>query len=140
MSASANDLDEEDYGSATDRRGTEERRRVMPDERVTSAVKLFQDAWDLLSDLTALKARLPDPNMRPTGPLPADWNEYRSYAVCVDSLRIDLGLALWKVIQGLESRKELQIRDALLPPGAKVRLPGQTWLDWLDDPEPRGGA
>jgi hypothetical protein len=106
----------------------------MQDERVTRAIELFQDAWMLLSNLTYLRRRLPDPQMPERGMLPPDWNEFRSYAVCVDTLRIDLRLSLQKVIAGLDSRKEREIREALLPPSAK-QFPNdpQSYLRWLDE-------
>lgn len=110
----------------------------MPDERVAHAVKLFQDAWALLSDLTALRGRLPEPNMPSRGPLPVDWNEFRSYAVCVDQLRLGLRHALHNVNTGLGIRNEDDIRGALLPPSAKYGRDAQAWLRWLD--ETRGGG
>jgi hypothetical protein len=106
----------------------------MQDERATSAVKLFQDAWVLLSDLTDLKGRLPEPNMPSRGPLPADWNELRSYAVCVDMLRISLRLALRNVVTGLDARQEFQIRDAIMPSSVKFGRDAQAWLRSLDEP------
>jgi hypothetical protein len=106
----------------------------MQDERVTRANELFQEAWMLLSNLTYLCRRLPDPQMPKRGTLPPDWNEFRSYAVCVDTLRIDLRLSLQKVITGLDSRREWEIREALLPPSAK-QFPNdpQSYLRWLDE-------
>jgi hypothetical protein len=106
----------------------------MQDERVTRAIELFQEAWMLLSNLTYLRRRLPDLQMPETGMLPPDWDEFRSYAACVDALRIDLRLSLQKVVAGLDFRKEWEIRDALLPPSAK-QFPNdpQSYLRWLDE-------
>lgn len=50
----------------------------MQEERVTRPLELFQEAWMLLSNLTYLRRRLPDPQM-PDAP---------------------------KVVSGLDSRKE----------------------------------
>jgi hypothetical protein len=106
----------------------------MQDERVTRAVELFQEAWMLLSNLTYLHRRLPDPQMPERGMLPPDWNDLQSYAVCVDTLRIDLRLSLQNVVAGLDTRQEWKIREALLPPSAK-QFPNdpQSYLRWLDE-------
>jgi hypothetical protein len=107
---------------------------AMQDERVTRAIEVFQDAWMLLSNLTYLRRSLPDPEMPESGKVPPDWDELRSYAVCIDTLRIDLRLSLQKVVTGLDARKELKIREALLPPSAK-QFPNdpQSYLRWLDE-------
>jgi hypothetical protein len=105
----------------------------MPDERAIRAAELFQEAWMLLLNLNDLRVRLPEPNMPSAGKLPPDWNEFRSYAVCVDTLRSALRTALLNVVTGLEFRNEQQIRTALLPSSAKYRRDAQAWLRWLDE-------
>jgi hypothetical protein len=111
----------------------------MKDERITRAAELFYEANMLLSNLADLRGRLPEPNM-PAGKLPPDWNEFRSYAVCVESLAIGLRYALQNIDMGLQFRKEFAIRDALLPPSAKFRLPGTLWLNSLDKVDDEGAG
>jgi hypothetical protein len=105
----------------------------MIDERTNRAVELFQEAWMLLLNLNDLRGRLPEPNMPSTSKLPPDWNEFRSYAVCVATLRSALRTALLNVVTGLEFRNEQQIRTALLPSSAKYRRDAQAWVRWLDE-------
>jgi hypothetical protein len=101
-------------------------------ERATRTAELFHEAWMLLSNLDALRRQLPDPNM-PVSKLPEDWNESRSYAVCVDMLRVGLRFALKNIIVGLEFRNEGEIREALLPPSAKLPHGPESYLRWLDE-------
>jgi hypothetical protein len=110
----------------------------MQDERATQAAALFHQAHRLLDDLIALRRRLPEPNMPIRGPLPPDWNQFRSYAVCLETLAISLRQALWNIDKGLEFRNEWRIRDALMPPSAKFRLPGDLWLNSFDRPDEEG--
>ena len=104
----------------------------MRDERIAKAIDLFQEAWMLLGNLAEVRRRLPPADMPPTGRLPADWSEERSYAVCVHSLETGLRHALSSIIMGLDFRNEFDIRDAILPASAKSGLTGQAWLDHLD--------
>jgi hypothetical protein len=90
----------------------------MPENESTQqAARLFQEAWRLLADLTELQRRLPEPRLptRP-GPLPPDWDDARSYAQCVDSLRGSLEFSLQNIVTSLGFRNEWHIQSALLPP------------------------
>jgi hypothetical protein len=100
----------------------------MADERIARASQLFQEAWMLLENLEDLRRRLSEPNRPASGPLPADWNELRSYAVCVTNLARNLRFSLQNEVLGAHLRKEFGIRDAMLPQGAKFPLLGQAWL------------
>jgi hypothetical protein len=104
----------------------------MKDERIAKAIDLFQEAWMLLGNLAEVRQRLPPADMPPTGKLPADWSEERSYAVCVHLLETSLRQALHNVVTGLDFRKEFQIRHTILPAEAKFGLTGQAWLDQRD--------
>jgi hypothetical protein len=105
----------------------------MKDERITRAAELFNEAWMLLNNLEDLERRLPPPDMPTTGGLPPDWNEFRSYAVCVAILRGQLQFGFQQVMMGLDFRREFEIRQTLLPP--QFRLPGNLWLERLDEEE-----
>ena len=90
----------------------------MPEDRNTQqAARLFQEAWRLLADLTELQRRLPEPRLptRP-GPLPSDWDDARSYAQCVASLRVSLDFSLNQIVSSLGFRNEWHIQRELLPP------------------------
>jgi|SoiMetStandDraft_2_1073263.scaffolds.fasta_scaffold154702_3 hypothetical protein len=84
----------------------------MTDQRYEQAAELFKQASKLLSDLTALGRRLPPPDMR-SGKLPPDWNEEKSYGLCVDLLRLNLDSTIQRVQMDLGIRKEFQISAAL---------------------------
>jgi hypothetical protein len=112
---------------------------MAQDERTVRAAELFHEAAMLLSHLTDLRRRLPDPNMPQGRPLPADWNEFRSYAVCVETLAGSLRFALASVMQGLQFRKEWEIARALQPPTAQLPHDPQSYLRWLDDQLGGGG-
>jgi hypothetical protein len=64
----------------------------MTDERFTQAAALFHQASRLLADLTALRARLPDPNF--SARIPSGWTEAHSYSNCVERLRDSPGLGI----------------------------------------------
>jgi hypothetical protein len=101
----------------------------MQDERITRAVELFQ-AWMLLSNLAELQRRLPPANVPPTGKRPADWNEFRSYALCVELLKLHLSFGLDAAIKGLrDPGSDFQIRSMLLPPSAKFPFHPDAWLE-----------
>jgi len=89
----------------------------MTEAENAEAASLFQDTWKLLARLEDLQRRLPEPNLptRP-GPLPPDWDDSRSYAQCVASLRASLELALNNIVTSLGFRNEWHIQRALLPP------------------------
>jgi hypothetical protein len=89
----------------------------MTDAATQEAARRFQDAWRLLSALTDLQRRLPEPNMptRP-GPLPPDWDDARSYAQCVASLRASLEFSLNNIMTSLGFRNEWHIQRELQRP------------------------
>lgn len=101
------------------------------DDRAHDTARLFHDAWRLLSDLSALQKRLPAPN-RATARRPPDWNDSRSYAECVDTLRASMRGALHSVCTNLRIREESHILDALLPPTARYSRDADGWLRWLE--------
>ena len=89
----------------------------MMDERFTQAAALFHQASRLLADLTALGARLPDPNL--SARIPSGWTEAHSYSNCVERLRGGMASALSLVMTDLQIRNEGHILDALTPRESK---------------------
>jgi hypothetical protein len=104
----------------------------MQDERVTRTVELFQQASMLASNLEDLRRRLPAADLPDRGPLPPEWNEFRSCADCVEVLFGYLRSGLGLVAQRLDIRHELSLREALLPPSAKFPRHPAAWLESVD--------
>jgi hypothetical protein len=90
----------------------------MQDEKITRAIKLFRDAWTLLANLEELARSLPEPTIPEAGPL-RDWNDSRSYAVCVDMLQSSLSFSLNNILISLGFRNEWHIQNALSRPSVK---------------------
>jgi hypothetical protein len=89
----------------------------MQDEKITRAIKLFRDAWTLLANLEELQLSLPAPNMVSARPLPPDWDDSRSYAVCVDTLQSSLSFVLnANILPSLAFRNEWHILNTLKRP------------------------
>ena len=99
---------------------------------VATTVRLFYEAWMLLSNLDDLRRRLLSPHTPLAAKPPADW-KFRNYTECVEVLRGHLGFGLRTAMQGLDFRNEFPIREMLLPPSARFPLHRDAWLRWLDE-------
>jgi hypothetical protein len=87
---------------------------MTDDENAEQAARLFHSAWRLLDGLTELQRHLPEPEVPRRGA--SDWNDAKSYALCVARLQYTLGTVLNGVLQDLGLRNEFHIQRALQRP------------------------
>jgi hypothetical protein len=108
---------------------------VNEDPRITRAISLLRQSWELLRDLQDLKRDSQE--RRAEGGAPRD-QRLEGYARLVQNLGASLGTALRAAVVDLNARGDWNILPEVLP--SAKDFTDEQWLKWLGDqlggPEP----
>jgi hypothetical protein len=107
---------------------------VSEDPRITRAISLLRQSWELLRDLQNLKR---DFQERGEGGAAQKDKRLEGYSRLVQNLSVSLSIALRTAVVDLNARGDWSILPEVLP--SMKDFTDEQWLQWLGDqlgPEP----